>query len=344
MLPIGLNAESDGQRIKIALICLAVGKPFLSLVTNTSRFLKDGPSTNTSPFIFVAVIGYLLVPRILQAKMMKLSTKVLFSFLFASLDLLADILLPYGDLICMAIGRWFASQTSQQTLFHPFHRIRAARQPSDQKHGFSDIGIDGLDEDPQAKAVSRNMITLSPADIPPQQLAGRSSSSIISGDQPVRPGLSLESTSSRRSSDGRVMKRDLSLRSTMSSIASDPRSIYVMCDVHPRYLRAISDQIHGFNLSQLTVLILLNLLQLTLEQIIQPSFGRLAERLWFLFGSVDDKSEQPAIAEERGGAKGGPHPRGVALLELPRALLLAVPLDFSIPPSLPGRPAFRQEH
>ncbi|CEM25764.1 unnamed protein product [Vitrella brassicaformis CCMP3155] len=46
--------------------------------------IRDGPPTYSAPLIVLAVMGYLLVPRILQARMINFRSKVINSIMIVS--------------------------------------------------------------------------------------------------------------------------------------------------------------------------------------------------------------------------------------------------------------------
>ncbi|CEL95426.1 unnamed protein product [Vitrella brassicaformis CCMP3155] len=88
-------------------------------------------------------------------------------------------------------------------------------------------------------------------------------------------------------------QQGLSQRSlkTLSSLTSvlDLHSTFVAYDYRPRYLRALSDQIHAYNLAESLILLFINLSLIAVDQFVDPSLSGLAERLggWCLLVAIE---------------------------------------------------------
>ncbi|CEM23143.1 unnamed protein product [Vitrella brassicaformis CCMP3155] len=78
----------------------------LKLATNKLlRSIREGPPTYGAPLISLAVLPYLIVSRLLQAKMVNFSSKVINSIFIVAYDLVTDLFLPYGFKRFVLYGR-----------------------------------------------------------------------------------------------------------------------------------------------------------------------------------------------------------------------------------------------
>ncbi|CEM01044.1 unnamed protein product [Vitrella brassicaformis CCMP3155] len=249
-LPLATKAQSDARRTKIAFIALIVGRPFIGIAIATARFINHGPPTRTAPLIFPSAVLYLSVPRLIQARMESVEAKVVNSLLFATFDFLTDLFLPYGDIIKTTLWRHIkdkcisAANTSVMTL-----KRKDSGQVSPSRAG----STSNIDKTRSPSILSRSVTS-----------------------------CAKESAAARGGRQKSTLQRALSSMSTMTTYTRrvfDLRLAYVCRDTTPRYLRALSDGLHGFNLSELSILVFFNVLMLTLEQILQPGYASLCERL-----------------------------------------------------------------
>ncbi|CEL95493.1 unnamed protein product [Vitrella brassicaformis CCMP3155] len=108
-LPRGSKARDDYARAQIALQSVVAGWPVVSVVNQIIRFLREGPPVWSSLVVAWTAVPYLLTPRLIQAEMVSLSSKLLSSVAIAFFDLITDILLPYGALLCLGVRRFLKS-------------------------------------------------------------------------------------------------------------------------------------------------------------------------------------------------------------------------------------------
>ncbi|CEM25748.1 unnamed protein product [Vitrella brassicaformis CCMP3155] len=109
VLPVGVALHDDNQRTQLALISLIVGWPLVSLANKLLRSIRDGPPTYGAPPISVIASAYLVIPRVLQARMISFGSKVMNSILIVSYDLITDLFLPHGILLYVGAKRFFLS-------------------------------------------------------------------------------------------------------------------------------------------------------------------------------------------------------------------------------------------
>ncbi|CEL99998.1 unnamed protein product [Vitrella brassicaformis CCMP3155] len=69
----------------------------------------EGPPIWSSLLVVLTAVPYLLTPRLIQGKMVSLSSKLLYSVAIAFFDLITDILLPYGIVLYLGVRRFLKS-------------------------------------------------------------------------------------------------------------------------------------------------------------------------------------------------------------------------------------------
>ncbi|CEM26039.1 unnamed protein product [Vitrella brassicaformis CCMP3155] len=238
----GEKVSTDGERAQVAFACLLCCLPLMALATGTTRRMTDGHPLRSYPVIYFAVLGCLLVPRIMQAEMVNLSSKIASSLLFALYDLLGDLAVPYVDALRFNLRRSFAFLRRSST------RHRSTRRTPETPAG-------STTEKPHMDSTR----------VPPHVSQSRSSTCVASKEEAsVSPSF----------------QRRISLKA-LSSLTSvlNLQSTFIAYDYRPRYLRALSDQIHAYNLAESLILLFINLSLIAVDQFVDPSLSGLAERL-----------------------------------------------------------------
>ncbi|CEM01615.1 unnamed protein product [Vitrella brassicaformis CCMP3155] len=123
-LPRGERAATDTARARVAFTCLLACWPLVAVVNGSMRKMKDGPPLYNYSVIYYLCLGSLVVPRLLQAKMVNLSSKIISSFLFALYDLLGDLAVPYADMLHAKIIR-ILKRTRDNQSAKPAHKTGA---------------------------------------------------------------------------------------------------------------------------------------------------------------------------------------------------------------------------
>ncbi|CEL93658.1 unnamed protein product [Vitrella brassicaformis CCMP3155] len=111
-LPRGAVATSDSERGRIVIVAMITGAPFMSLASYVCRSVKQGHPLTPSLLLNYITFSYLIVPRLMQAKMERLSSKALNSFLFAMYDFVTDTMQPYRILMFVGSRRWARARLS----------------------------------------------------------------------------------------------------------------------------------------------------------------------------------------------------------------------------------------
>ncbi|CEM01882.1 unnamed protein product [Vitrella brassicaformis CCMP3155] len=254
-LPLAIVATTDGERTRVAMMTLMAGWPLVALVTATARSVKDGPLLHFVPGLSFVSLAYLLLPRMLQAKMDTLQVQMLNSLIFGLFDFFTDMAIPFSAILGMA-----ARRRLMQTIGPYWHTDNTGKRPPDQCNEFDSIDAPKR----QSRGVTTPKGNDATADKRERRLA--------------RPTSSLSTMISFTSVD---RFRTAFSRSSLRSLSTflDVQTTFVAHHASPRILRCISDQVHVYTLAEFTTLVFTNLSHLAFDHVLHPSAQRLAERL-----------------------------------------------------------------
>ncbi|CEL96587.1 unnamed protein product [Vitrella brassicaformis CCMP3155] len=250
--PRGERAATDTERTRVAFTCLMSFWPLVALVNGTVRKMRDGPPLYNHAAAHYLVLGCCVAPRLLQAEMAALSSKIMSSLLFAFYDLIGDLAVPYADILHANVARWLTRTCNGQST----KPTRKTRCPN-------------ADRDRHIAHVADLRSNKTIATVTSNKKGTAASYSCVSSEDSRRSSSEVYQS---------VVRAGRRMRSTKSAL--DLQSNFIAFDVRPRYLRALRDQQYGYNQAESLILIVINLSLISMEQLLSPfSLSRLLERL-----------------------------------------------------------------
>ncbi|CEM19454.1 unnamed protein product, partial [Vitrella brassicaformis CCMP3155] len=259
-LPLAIVATTDGERTRVAFTVLVSGWPFVALVASIARQVKDGPVSHTIPTISFIVFSCLLLPRMLQARMDTLQVQILNSLMFGVSGFFTDMAIPFSPILGMA-----ARRRLMQTIGPYWRTGNKGKRPPDQCGGFGGTHPPKRQSSPSGDTMATKTAS--------------NDTTVDKREQRLtRPTSSLSTMISFTSVD---RLRTALNRSSVRSLSTflDVQTTFVAHHASPRLLRCISDQLHVYNLAELTTLVFTHLSFTWVDQVLHPSAQRLAERL-----------------------------------------------------------------
>ncbi|CEL93057.1 unnamed protein product [Vitrella brassicaformis CCMP3155] len=192
-----------------------------SIVTH----LQDGPPTLNAHLPIPIAFVFVILPRLLQAKMESISAKLVWSVLISLMDLLSDLSMPFWILLYISARRFLRD------------RRQKARRPCSN----NSINAPSADESTRIDQLSTHE---------DQNASRHEYESMKSSQQPLRRQSSLMDRALAYISAA-PSRRTINLQAALASL-----------DVLPRYLRALSDQIKVWSLTEVTALLSTHLIVL----------------------------------------------------------------------------------